>query len=265
MTYSGRFIDAAEEPLTSLGSISDSNEASSESLDEALRRVRRYVNRLDEKIKAAKDNSYFSKGRLTIDEAAAIQLYTMESKDWYESVSTRLNLSLRSEQRLHMQFWLDYLKLFLRGLKKLPSSSGTIYRLALGNLANQYPKECTWWGFSSCTTDPSFLEKHIDQHNDWTVFRIKCINGKDIRRFSYCPEQSEIILLPGAHFRVVGVQKLETSLHRIDLEETGTPQQLFTSFIDQSSSNYHQPSHHSTSNSNTGQSQSLFTSSGTIR
>ena len=254
MVYFGRFIDAAEVPLISLGSISDSNKASLASLDEALRTVRRYVNRLDEKIKMAKDNSYHSKGRLIIDEAAAIQLYTMEWKDSRENISTHLNQSLRSKQRFHIQFWLDYLKLFLHGLKELPSIRGAIYRLAFGNLANQYQKECTWWGFSSCTANLSFLEKHIGQQNDWTVFRIKCINGKDIRRFSCNPDQFEIILLPGAHFRVVRVQKLETSLHRIDLEETGTQQQLFTMFIDQSPSNYHQASHHSTSNSNIGQS-----------
>ena len=254
MTYFGRFIDAAEEPLTSLGSISDSNEASSESLDQALRTVRRYVNRLDEKIEVAKDNSYRSKGRLTIDEAAAIQLYTMEWTDSRENISTHLNQSLRSKQRFHVQVWLDYLKLFLRGLSKLPRDSRTIYRLAFGNLANQYPKECTWWGFSSCTTNLSFLEKRIGQQKDWTLFRIKCINGKDIRNFSYCPEQSEIVLFPGAHFSVVQVQTTKTWSHIIDLEEVDTSSQLFTSLIDQSPSNYHQPSHHSTSSSNTGQS-----------
>ncbi|CAF3768460.1 unnamed protein product [Rotaria sp. Silwood1] len=71
---------------------------------------------------------------LTVDESAAIQLYTMESKTERESLFYVLNSTLRLADRSELKPILLYLRLLIGALEKLPSFNGLIYRGVNGDV-----------------------------------------------------------------------------------------------------------------------------------
>lgn len=86
---------------------------------------------------------------LTIDESAAIHLYTMEWKPMSHSLHSQLNTALRSNDPKKLIHFLPYHKLFLTALSKLPSVVMTVWRGIKGDLSNEYSvgKVFTWQGF----------------------------------------------------------------------------------------------------------------------
>ncbi len=57
---------------------------------------------------------------LSVDESAAIRLYTMEWKNPHRSLYSMLNYTLNDNNREHLRPYFKYLKLFLTALAKLP-------------------------------------------------------------------------------------------------------------------------------------------------
>ncbi|CAF1435915.1 unnamed protein product, partial [Adineta steineri] len=78
---------------------------------------------------------------LTVDESAAIQLYTMESETERESFFYILNSLLRSPNRNELQPVLPYFKLLIGALEKLPTLNGVVYRGVNGNISSNFVKE----------------------------------------------------------------------------------------------------------------------------
>ncbi|CAF4855301.1 unnamed protein product [Rotaria sp. Silwood1] len=101
---------------------------------------------------------------LTIDESAAIRLYTIEWTENQQSLYSMLNCTLKKDTRENLRPYFKYLKLFLTALTKLPCApSSTIWRGVTMDLSAQFPlgTSVIWWAFSSCTTSLAVLENNM--------------------------------------------------------------------------------------------------------
>ncbi|CAF4022697.1 unnamed protein product [Rotaria sp. Silwood2] len=184
-------------------------------LEEALKPMRDAIPHLDDYIKQAKRHSNISSSNtLSIDESAAIYLYTMQLND--RSFSRMLNQALRYEDQTEVKnYWFNYLELIWSALNKLPSFRGDVYQGITRSIKENYPKKkiITWWGITSCTQTPDNIVSSLLGKNS-TLLKIKILNGKDISAYSYNRNEIEIILLPGTRLRVNDV--LYNSSLRID-------------------------------------------------
>ena len=146
---------------------------------------------------------------LTIDESAAIKLYTMEAQFFKKPLYAVLNEVLRSGNQQKLQPWLFYIKLLRTALSRLPSVSQPVFRGVKLDFSEKYHEGETivWSSFSSCTTSVNALqaEDFFGQSGDRTMFVINCISGKDIRNHSCFPDENEILLLPEAKFTVLAL------------------------------------------------------------
>ncbi|CAF1035383.1 unnamed protein product [Adineta ricciae] len=198
------------------------------SLEEAVQPVAQHFTNIDANVHVAKENCAKLDESLTVDESAAIYLYTMvfdEGPNLYEI----LNSCLRNANRRQIKPWSLFLKLFLTALCKLPSSSRTVWRCVRGvDLTSVYPKgkDIVWWGVGSCIGDVSMLEddRFLGKNNAGTLFFIESRNAKSIRQYS-CEKDTieEIILMPGSFFRVNDHMPAKNDLHVIHLVENVSP------------------------------------------
>ncbi|CAF1252995.1 unnamed protein product [Rotaria sordida] len=190
-------------------------------LEDALKPIRNAIPHLDDYIQKVKRrvNTSFSNS-LTIDESAAIYLYTMQLNDI--SFSRMLNEALRYEDQTEVKnYWFNYLELILSALKKLPSIRGHVYQGVTRRIKENYPKKkiITWWGITSCTQTPDNLVSSLLDKKS-TLLNIKILNGKDISTYSCKNNEIEIILLPGTRLRVNNVSyNVNLGIDEIDLEE----------------------------------------------
>ena len=98
---------------------------------------------------------------LTVDESAAIRLYTIHWEEPHQSLSSMLNDALKSDDRENLRPYYKYLKLLLTALLKLPCVPPiTVWRGVTKDVSAENPPgtPMTWWEFSSCTTDLSVLQ-----------------------------------------------------------------------------------------------------------
>ena len=161
---------------------------------------------------------------LTIDESAAIRLYTIEWENPHRSLYSMLNLTLMKDDRELLRPYFKYLKLFLTALAKLPSVPPlTIWRGVTKNLSAQFPLgiPVTWWAFSSCTTALPVLENnmYLGINGDRTLFSVEAINCRTIRAHSHFVTEDEILLLPGTHMIVQSQFSPAANLHVIHLKQ----------------------------------------------
>ena len=180
--------------------------------------------------KALKDTPEKPPDSLTVDESAAIRLYTMEWVEPHQSLYFMLNHTLKKPDRTHLQPYFKYLKLFLTALVKLPCVPPlTVWRGVRKDLSAQFPPgtRVTWWGFSSCTTELTVLENNMFLGNtgDRTLFSVEAINGRTVRAHSHFPTEDEIILLPGTHMTVKSQFSPASDLHIIHLMQV-KPQEM---------------------------------------
>jgi hypothetical protein len=134
-----------------------------------------------------------------------------------------LNKTLHeADQREQMEPWFGYLKLFLRGLIKLPSVRGTtVYRGVNRDFSEDYDSEkvITWWRLSSCAEHIQVVNEFIGQTGQRTLFSIKSCRGKDIHEYSEFSHEREILLLPGTTLKFIGELQPAPDLRIIQLEE----------------------------------------------
>ncbi|CAF4628124.1 unnamed protein product, partial [Didymodactylos carnosus] len=150
-----RFTDIPGEPVyKSLIPIKGYNDKPIVSLTEAVKSVEHLFEDLQDYVKLSLQNCKKPAEGLTQDEAASIQLYTIEF-DGGPSLYQELNDALRAEKRENLKPWFSYLKLFLTALCKLPSKTDTVFRgVKHIDLSDKYPIgfKFAWWGISSCMT-----------------------------------------------------------------------------------------------------------------
>jgi hypothetical protein len=161
---------------------------------------------------------------LTIDESAAIRLYTIEWEGSHRSLYSMLNNTLKKKDRELLRPYFKYMKLFLTALVKLPCvPQSTIWRGVTKNLSTDFPPgtPVTWWAFSSCTTELTVLENnmYLGDTGDRTLFSVEVINGRTIRAHSHFLTEDEILLLPGTHMIVQSQFSPGAGLHIIHLKQ----------------------------------------------
>ena len=161
---------------------------------------------------------------LTIDESAAIRLYTIQWEKSYQSLYTRLNHTLKNCDRDQLRPYFKYLKLFLTALAKLPCvPSLTIWRGVTKDLSAEFPPgtPVTWWAFSSCTTELTVLESNVylGSSGDRTLFSVEAINARRINDHSHFVEENEVLLLPGTHMIVQSQFSPAANLHIVHLKQ----------------------------------------------
>jgi hypothetical protein len=143
---------------------------------------------------AGRDAQRLPGNSLTVDEAAAIHLYTQETK-FYKLLNSRL----RSESRPDLLCFLPYLRLLLDGLYRLPLITDTVYRGVRLKLAPDYAegKYFIWWSITSTSARMDVSARLLSLQHDRTVFAIHAQSLVDITQYSAIKSEREIILLPG--------------------------------------------------------------------
>ncbi|CAF1386367.1 unnamed protein product [Adineta steineri] len=156
---------------------------------------------------------------LTSDESAAIYLYSMPS-----SFFSSLNNALRAENRHALKPWFAYLKLFMTALNKLPSTKTIVWRGVYADVSSVFANNNIdiWWSVNSTSMDLKIVEPFLGKHG--TLFTIEAICGKDISQFSACPQEKEVILMPGTRVRArADPLNFDNRLFVVHLDEV-TPQ-----------------------------------------
>ncbi|CAF1472871.1 unnamed protein product, partial [Adineta steineri] len=226
-----RFFDLMHETDDKLPLINDYQQPKQRSLEEAIAYIQQHKTLhidadIQNKVSLArkKCSEEDDINNLTVDESAAIQLYTMESETERESFFYILNSLLRLPDRNELEPVLSYFKLLIGALEKLPTLNGLIYRGVNGNISSNFVKgkKLTWWGFSSCTQSLEVLQKEefLGKSGQRTLFYIECINGKSIENYSYSSsDEKEVLLLPGTEFLITGKKRANRDLTIVHLKE----------------------------------------------
>ncbi|CAF4146343.1 unnamed protein product, partial [Adineta steineri] len=161
---------------------------------------------------------------LSIDESAAIRLYTIEWDKPHRSLYSTLNFNLKNNDRQALLPFHRYIKLFLTALVKLPCVPPlTVWRGVTKNLSAEFPpgSGMTWWAFSSCTTEMTVLENnmYLGQEGDRTLFSVEAINGRTIKAHSHFVTEDEIVLMSGTHMIVQSQLSPAANLYIIHLKQ----------------------------------------------
>ena len=187
-------------------------------LHEALQPILSQFDKLDVFRQIAMDKCHFpSEHGLTRDESAAIYLYTME---WGDSSLYRvINRALRAEDRTILVPWFAYLKLFDTAVKKLPTVRQNLWRGVTDYISGDFKEgdEFTWWTISSCSTSVNVIKTFFGPNS--TLFLIEAVSGNTIEGYSESPQEHEIILRPGTHFRVISDPLHESQMRLVHLKE----------------------------------------------
>merc|ERR1719272_303462 len=162
------------------------------------------------------------RGKLTLDEAAAIHFYTTNH------LYKMLNAALRTIDRTKAKQYFLYLRLLLAALDKIPRSSKMLYRGVALDLSAQYRlgTEVTWWAVSSCTPDLKVASSFGGAgKSKSTLFLIDAVRSVGIRELSQYKSEEEFVLAPGTSF---SVDKVVTKgqLHEIHLREIEKPRRV---------------------------------------
>jgi len=167
---------------------------------------------------------------LTMDQSAAIMLYSMEWEPQQKCLYFVLNTMLRDENRQKLKPWFSYLKLFLTGLSRLPPVHHTVYRGIRGDVRKDYKEGQTiiWWGFSSCTRTMGVLanDQFFGSEGSRTLFTIESTSGRDIRQHSAFQKEDEVLLPAARQFEVVSCLPQGKDLYIVQLRETNSPVRL---------------------------------------
>ncbi|CAF0860806.1 unnamed protein product [Adineta ricciae] len=214
-----RFLDLVDEPLDDLAPIKGYENADLVSLQDSIEPIEHLLDNVAADIWIARRKCKTLLDGLTIDERAAIYLYSMDS------LYRQLNAALRDQNREKLIPWFLYLKLYLTALWKLPDERGTIWRGVKADLSNQFKERETfiWWGFSSCTTSLQQAELFLGKTGKRTLFNIDSLHGKLIQNHSHHPNEREVLLLPCSYFQVLGCIDQGHGLRIIHIRQLDPP------------------------------------------
>ncbi|MFI9121248.1 ADP-ribosyltransferase domain-containing protein [Streptomyces bikiniensis] len=184
-----------------------------------LRNLDGYVERSirfgEDRVAAEKDA-----GGLSADAIAALHLYTCESAFYRE-----INAVLRSPDRERLVPYLPYLRLLFSAVSGLPVRKEPLWRGVALDLRSQYPvgRTVTWWGVSSCTSEPAVARGFLGNRGRRTLFEVTPARAVGIRRFSAFTGEEEYILTPGTRLEVTEVKAERGGLCTVRLTELEGP------------------------------------------
>ncbi|MFG2428612.1 ADP-ribosyltransferase domain-containing protein [Streptomyces sp. NPDC048590] len=150
------------------------------------------------------------------DAIAALHLYTCESAFYRE-----INSVLRSPDRARLTPYIPYLRLLFSAVSHLPTHTEPLYRGVALDLRAQYPLggTVTWWGVSSCTSEPRVARAFMGGRGRRTLFEVTPVRAVGIRRFSAFTGEEEFILSPGTQLEVTSVKSERGGLCTVKLRE----------------------------------------------
>jgi len=189
-----------------------------QSLEAATKKVLMLIPGLAAYVKTALERVTVS-GGLSKDEAAAVYLYTMESK-FYKDI----NANLREVNRTKILPFFPYLRLLLAAFEKLAPKPLDLWRGVKLDLKKMYPVKQTvvWWGISSCTPKKAVAEGFMGTSGTRTLFRIMPKCAISIMSFSAFKGEEEFILPPGTHLLVESLTTDSSGLTTVVLREMTT-------------------------------------------
>ncbi|SEC15036.1 Uracil-DNA glycosylase [Streptomyces sp. 2231.1] len=155
-------------------------------------------------------------GGLSADAIAALYLYTCESTFYRE-----INAILRSPDRARLVPYLPYLRLLFSAVSQLPVRTSPLWRGVSLDLRTQYPlgRTVTWWGVSSCTSEPGVARSFLGSRGKRTLFEVSPARAVGIRDFSAFTGEEEFLLLPGTQLKVTDVRTERGGLCTVRLTE----------------------------------------------
>ena len=226
-----RFFDAGDEPTIMLSPVEGYANVPLVSLEDAMEYVTEYKETLKKRLSdVRKSCPKHPADGLSIDDSAAIRLYTMEYKPKEASVYFILNSALRCERRNVLVPWFRYLKLLITALCKIRSKRLTVLRGVNRDVSTDHPigARITWWGFSSCTTSVAVIEKgpFYKKTGEGTIFEIECHSGKDILQHSQYQGEQEVLLMAATQFEVISCDKRGDGQHIIHMREVESESRL---------------------------------------
>ncbi|CAM5298825.1 macro domain-containing protein [Streptomyces tanashiensis] len=153
---------------------------------------------------------------LSADAISALYLYTCESAFYRE-----INAVLRSPDRERLVPYLPYLRLLFSAVADLPAQTRPLWRGVALDLRSQYPlgRTVTWWGVSSCTSEPGVARSFLGSRGRRTLFEVTPARAVGIRRFSAFTGEEEYILTPGTQLKVTDVKTERGGLCTVRLTE----------------------------------------------
>lgn len=112
---------------------------------------------------------------LSADAISALHLYTCESAFYRE-----INAVLRSADRERVRPYLPYLRLLFSAVAALPARTEPLWRGVALDLRSQYPvgRTVTWWGVSSCTSEPGVARAFLGSRGRRTLFEVTAGAGR---------------------------------------------------------------------------------------
>lgn len=136
-----RFVEISAEPSKILPPLPKMSQVESvPSLLDVIKSSEHLVENLQKHAKTALNACKNPKDELTQNQAAALYLYSMQWPEGQHSYFTLFNRALRHGDRTKLVPYLDYFKLFMSALKKLPSKEKQIWRGIVGDLTGQYQR-----------------------------------------------------------------------------------------------------------------------------
>lgn len=153
-------------------------------------------------------------GRLTEHEVGALFLYTCESV-----LYKQLNTALRDPDRSRVAVWRPYLRLFLSAVGSLARHPVSLWRGVAADLRDAYPigRVITWWGVSSCTSNPAVARGFLGGKGRRTLFEVRTTSAVSIKPFSAFQAEDEYVLAPGTQLTVTEVQHQKDGLTTVRL------------------------------------------------
>ncbi|MFC9898378.1 ADP-ribosyltransferase domain-containing protein [Nocardia sp. NPDC127579] len=154
---------------------------------------------------------------LSADAIAALYLYTCESA-FYRVI----NRVLRDWDRRKLAPYLPYLRLLFAAVSDLPVHTRPLWRGVSLDLRAQYPegKTITWWGVSSCTSDPAVARGFLGGRGKRTLFEVHPARAVSIRDYSRFTGEEEYVLLPGTQLEVTRIETRPAGLSIVHLTES---------------------------------------------
>ncbi|MEU3099938.1 ADP-ribosyltransferase domain-containing protein [Streptomyces sp. NPDC006967] len=155
-------------------------------------------------------------GALSAHAISALYLYTCESGFYRE-----INAVLRSSDRERVVPYLPYLRLLFSAMEALPAQTRPLWRGVALDLRSQYPlgRTVTWWGVSSCTSEPGVARAFLGGRGRRTLFEVTPARAVGIRQFSAFTGEEEYILAPGTQLKVTEVKAERGGLCTVRLTE----------------------------------------------
>ena len=147
--------------------------------------------------------------KLTIEEIAALRLYTTAWTDPAASIGALLLAAIRENNATQLSAFKPFLRLILGALRSIPSTRTVLTRYASGDFSTLLTpgSTITWGEISSATVSTDPIEADQSSHPHVQLL-IDTSHARSIQAYSRQPTEPEYLLFPGSQFKVHSVKQV---------------------------------------------------------